>query len=227
MGKFSLIVQAAVAAVIVSSLTGCSAPVDHKEVACESFGEMRQGWISPDSDYDVTRAQVASLSAVLSVWQTDKGEEDPLYWKFSSYTGAFLSMLLDTTPETARAYFDEEDANLKEIESECVLVSTYVPPLKISGGCWTDGNVSTELQVKSDGGWAVVNERDGLTKVDVCSDSQYPMGVEFTERRNASDQDFEEYRLVSTTSDGYVYTGCSKNAAKTEEALVLEVSDCK
>lgn len=227
MGKFSLIVQAAVAAVIVSSLTGCSAPVDHKEVACESFGEMRQGWISPDSDYDVTRAQVASLSAVLSVWQTDKGEEDPLYWKFSSYTGAFLSMLLDTTPETARAYFDEEDANLKEIESECVLVSTYVPPLKISGGCWTDGNVSTELQVKSDGEWAVVNERDGLTKVDVCSDSQYPMGVEFTERRNTSDQDFEEYRLVSTTSDGYVYTGCSKNAAKTEEALVLEVSDCK
>jgi hypothetical protein len=117
------------------SLTACSAaPVDHQAYACEKFGEMRQVWSSDSSDFDEARASVASLGGVMAVWQSENGEEDPLYWKISRYTQDFTSLLMDTTPESALAYFATEDEVLAEIETDCVLPSTYVAPLTIQGG---------------------------------------------------------------------------------------------
>jgi hypothetical protein len=176
--------QGLVVLVGLGSLTACSAvPVDHQAYACEKFGEMRQVWSSDGSDFDEARASVASLGGVMAVWQTENGEEDPLYWTISRYTQDFTSMLMATTPESARAYFATEDEVLAEIETDCVLPSTYVAPLKIKGGCFDDKTVKAQLQSRFEGKWINEQQVGKLAKTDTCSKPEYPWGVEFTHRR--------------------------------------------
>jgi hypothetical protein len=225
--------QSLVFLVGLGSLTACSAaPVDHQAYACEKFGEMRQVWSSDSSDFDEARASVASLGGVMAVWQSENGEEDPLYWKISRYTQDFTSLLMDTTPESARAYFATEDEVLAEIETDCVLPSTYVAPLKIQGGCWDGKTVKAQLQSRGDGKWINEQKVGKLSKIEACSDPDYPWGAEFTDRRVLQDGP-QEFRIVWSDADGgtlasgkYKHVSCPVSAFATDLEITLYGSDC-
>lgn len=233
MKKLWVSIQLALTVVGISGLSACSTPVDHKAYACESFGEMRQSWVGDDSDFDQLKADVASVSGVLAVWQTDKGEEDPLYWKLSEFTGTFLAMLIDVTPETAKAYYAEEDAELENIEAQCELPNTYIAPLKIQGGCWNNKTVSAELQILRDGEWRYENDKYNLSEIAYCDDPEYPWGVNFTDRRNFGDSEPISYRIVWSDPEGYEFTSgklkheaCPVDAYATDTEITIYGSDC-
>jgi hypothetical protein len=225
--------QSLVVLVGLGSLTACSViPVNHQAYACEKFGEMRQVWSSDGSDFDEARASVASLGGVMAVWQTEKGEEDPLYWKMSRYMQDFTSMLMDTTPESARAYFATEDEVLAEIETDCVLPSTYVAPLKIQGGCWNIKGITAQLQLRGEGKWINEQKVGKLSKVDACDDPDYPWGVNFTDRRVLQDG-AQEFRIVwkdaeglTFTSGKYKHVSCPVSAYATDLEIRIYGSDC-
>ena len=234
------LLQSLLLLVAASGLTACSpsevfkafAPVDHKAYVCEKFGEIRQTWVSTSSDFDETRARVASLGAGIAVWQTEKGEEDPLFWKMSRYTQDFTTMLMDTNPKTVDAYFATEDEVLAEIEANCVLPSTYVAPLKAQGGCWNNKAVKAQLQSKSEGNWTTEQTTSKLSKIAYCEDPEYPWGVKFTQRRVIQDG-LQEFRIVWSDPDGGTFTSgkskhvsCPVTALAAETEISLSGSDC-
>ena len=233
MKKFWVSIRVALLVMAISGLAACAAPVDHKAFACESFGELRQSWVGDGSDFDQLKADVAKVSGVLAVWQTEQGEEDPLYWKLSEFTGTFLTMLIDTSPENAKAYFAEEDAELVNIETQCELPNTYIAPLKIQGGCWNNKTVSAELQISRDGEWRYENDKYNLSKISYCDDPDYPWGVEFTDRRTFGESDPISYRIVWSDPEGYAFSSgkkkheaCPVAAYSTDTEITIYGSDC-
>jgi hypothetical protein len=233
MKKLKFVTQGLVYLVALVSLTACSAPpVDHESFACEKFGEMRQVWNGTDSDFDEVRASVASLGGVLAVWQTEKGEEEPLYWKISRYMKDFTSMIMDSTPESARAYFATEDEVLAEIETNCALPSTYVAPLKIHGGCWNNKSVKAQLQSRFEGKWVNEQKVVKLSKIDSCTEAKYPWGVEFVERRAPQDE-AQDFRIIWSDADGltfasgkYKHVSCPVPASQTDLEIQIWWEDC-
>jgi hypothetical protein len=221
-------------ALVSSCATLIAPPVDHKAAACESFGELRQSWISVVSDHDEMKAQASALSGTLAVWRENDGDEDPLFWKVSDLTEKLFTTLLDGTPESARDYFAAEDADLEAIEEACDLVKTYVPPLKISGGCWNSKTVSAELQLNKYGEWQKRFDAFNLAKIDYCSDPKYPWGVEFTERRSMSDDGVQSFRIIWTDAEGGKFSSgkskhvsCVVPASRSVNEITVYGSHCK
>lgn len=240
MKKFQFLVQSLVLIAGVSGLTACTptdafeslVPVDHRAYACENFGEMRAVWTSADADFDEARASVAALGGVMAVWQTEQGEEDPLYWKISRYTQDFTAMLIETTPETARAYFATEDEVLADIETECLLPNTYVAPLTIHGGCWNYKGAKAELQSRYEGKWIKEQSVGQLSKISYCDDPEYPWGVTFTERRVIEDGT-QTFRIIWRDATGdtfasgkYKHVSCPVDALTTDTEISLWWNDC-
>jgi hypothetical protein len=226
------------AAVLVSVLSACTATSgqseifteevvaepDHRAEVCLTFGEVQSLYTSPGSDFDEIRAKLAGLAGKMAVWQMSGGEEDPLFWKVSRYSGALTTLTMETTVENIDAYYVVEDADLANIETECGLPSTYVPPLTIGGGCWNNESITVQVQELFEGEWTKVYALGELAKGSFCTDPEYPYGFEY-ERRRTFGEGAIKYRAIWKDADGLNFaSGRSKHYSCTIEAYESDSS---
>jgi hypothetical protein len=238
MGLFKQSAKLILAAVLVPAMSACTTPSgqyesfteevvqepDHRAEVCLTFGEVQRLYTSPGTDLDEILAKLAGLGGKMAVWQMNSGEEDPLFWKISRYSQALTTLNMDITVENIDAYYIVEDADLANIETECGLPSTYVPPLTIQGGCWNNESVKVQVQELFEGEWTKVYALGELVKGPHCTDPEYPFGFEY-ERRRTFGEGAIKYRAIWKDPDGYEFvSGRTAHYSCTTEALESDVT---
>ena len=223
-------------------LSGCAVepePIDHQAQACSATNDILDAFtaVPAADDFSDMEASNAILAATLAVWKSEGGAKDPTFKLLSKYAGKLLLFLADGSPSSAKGLINFEEKSGADIIEKCGIYSVeYVMPLEIQAGCWDGPSVTAELQENLSGNWTRQRIVKSLTKTSVCTDVEYPWGVDFKLTRGFAavtdvDPFDQEHRIVWTETDGgsfsdgtYKKYSCEVTTTGLDDSLTLGTS---